>query len=1088
MTEIGRFNGATGDSKQLHEIPWKEYLEKKNYNKDINQMCPLCIKDQIKKYGQVTIKCEGLLSGEKKIPPELRHHFSEEEVELVEQAINPYKWAEKNIDTKNDNPSTKLFSHRWYQEFILRCSSRRKAIRAGRRVGKCISEDAMIPLKSGRVITARQLLSEYSNGIVNEILTFDTQTSKITTTKIFDVFENGEKDVFTLTTKTGKKIDITDNHPFLTIGDDGNYNWVEAKDLKIGNMIGCPSKISIFGDNDIGDDLSRFIGYITGDGSITNGVSFTNGDFEVFSDFINTTKKVWNNSSVTYKNYPNKKTGNDRFTGNVVFRESKGNDAISFLKEIGMFGKNAYTKTTPEIIMTSTKSNVKNYLMGLFETDGWAALGRSLPDNRKTRLVQVGYTSASEMLARSVRHLLLRFGIVATIREKRVNYKNELRKYFCVEFSSKKNIEIFANEIGFISNRKRNCLNMIMDELSRKKYCGNESINLMPKEILSPVYKYIEEEKLSARKIVDDPINERIRKIYNVSKDKVKRYAEKIQNAKLTEIASSDVMWDEIKSIEYAGVKKTIDLSVPETNSFVTEDIITHNTQSIAMGIVHKMLTNEKYYVLVVTPFDAQAEEVYVKVKQILNNLKESYDELVYSAKESPNYQVTLKNGSRVRCFTAGSSGAAQVRGQPANLIYIDECDYLGQKDFNSILAILLDKPDTELWVTSTPNGEKQLYRLSQDKAYKEFHFPSYVLPHYSDDLDNDLRSQSDDTGYVQEVMAEFSTSRDGVFQPYYVDMCSKIKTIAPSAEEVLANRSNFIVTMGCDWNHQNIGTRIIALVYDRKNNLFSILDKATVAKEGWTQTAAMEKIIEFNRQYRFDKIYVDRGFGYTQIETLKSFAIAQFGKLPKGHPDLLLAEVVGIDFGSKIEVQDPYTNQTVKKDIKPFMVSVLNKVIEKIAIKLDGKKDAAIMAQLKGYEEKRSASGRPTYSASSATVGDHDLDALMLAMFAFNVEYDEIFSSMKSQLAINILTSQDMHGKDVSHLNPNHNKTTLEIKTKRRDNYSPGSRTVMFKQSIQFEERGSPGEIRSDMFYNGNWTGQTKLNRTAHRRASFKW
>ena len=76
--------------------------------------------------------------------------------------------------------------------------------------------------KSGRVITARQLLSEYSNGVVNEILTFDTQTSKITTTKIFDVFENGEKDVFTITTKTGKKIDITDNHPFLTIGGDRN--------------------------------------------------------------------------------------------------------------------------------------------------------------------------------------------------------------------------------------------------------------------------------------------------------------------------------------------------------------------------------------------------------------------------------------------------------------------------------------------------------------------------------------------------------------------------------------------------------------------------------------------------------------------------------------------------------------------------------------------------------------------------------------------------------------------------------------------------------------------------------------------------
>ena len=56
-------------------------------------------------------------------------------------------------------------------------------------------------------------------------------------------------------------------------------------------------------------------------------------------------------------------------------------------------------------------------------------------------------------------------------------------------------------------------------------------------------------------------------------------------------------------------------------------------------------------------------------------------------------------------------------------ILYIDEVDYLGQKDFNSILAILLDKPDTELWVTSTPDGEKQLYRLSQDEHIKSFIF-----------------------------------------------------------------------------------------------------------------------------------------------------------------------------------------------------------------------------------------------------------------------------------------------------------------------------------------------------------------------------
>lgn len=292
---------------------------------------------------------------------------------------------------------------------------------------------------------------------------------------------------------------------------------------------------------------------------------------------------------------------------------------------------------------------------------------------------------------------------------------------------------------------------------------------------------------------------------------------------------------------------------------------------------------------------------------------------------------------------------------------------------------------------------------------------------------------------------------------------------------------------MGCDWNHEGIGTRIVALAYDRVNKLFFIVDKATVSKEGWTQTAAMEKIIELNRKYVFDKVYVDRGFGYTQVETLKSFAIAQFGKLPKGHPDLMLAEIVGVDFSSKIEVQDPYTNQMVKKDVKPFMVSILNKVIEKVAIKFDEKFDLAIIAQLKGYEEKRSASGKPTYFASSATVGDHDLDALLLAMFAFNVEYDEIFSAMKSQLAINVLSAKDVHGKDIKHLNPNHNQTTLEIKTKKRDNYSPGSRTASFKRTVAIEEKGSPGEIRSELFDTTNWHGLTNRNRTTHRRASFK-
>ncbi len=647
---IGKFDGDNGEIRNLAGIPWRQYLQEKDYNKDINKMCDLCIKEQVKKYGTRTIKCSGLLSADEMVPAQYSHMFSQEERDLMEEAINPYYWAAKNIDIDNDNPSTKIFIPRWYQEQYTRCSAPRKTIRAGRRAGK---------------------------------------------------------------------------------------------------------------------------------------------------------------------------------------------------------------------------------------------------------------------------------------------------------------------------------------------------------------------------------------------------------------------------------------------------------TEGIVIALLHKLLTNEKYNVLVVTPYDSQAEEIYSKAKRILNNLTTPYDELVESARESPNYQIKFKNGSKLKAFTAGNSGAAQVRGQPANLIYIDETDLLGQKDFNSILAILLDKADTEFWVSSTPDGEKQMYRLSQDKSYKEFHFPSFVLPHYTDDLDNDMRGQSDEMGYVQEVMAEFGASRAGVFQKYYVDKCSNIE-FSETPEGILTNRGNFIVTMGCDWNHEGIGTRIVALAYDKTEQLFFIAEKATVSKEGWTQTAAMEKIIELNRKYRFDKIYVDRGFGYTQIETLKSFAMSQFGKLAVGHPDLFLAEIVGVDFGSKIEVKDPYTGTDIKKDMKPYMVETLNRIIEKLAIKFDKLLDKPILDQLKGYQEKRSISGRPTYSASSAVIGDHDLDALMLASLAYNIEYSEIFANMRSTLAIRILSSEEVYGKNMTHLNPkSSNKNIdygLDIHTKKRENCAPGNRTgyATTKASMP-QERGTPGEIRvsTSSIFAGH-TVMSGRNRQ-HTRAAFK-
>ena len=431
---------------------------------------------------------------------------------------------------------------------------------------------------------------------------------------------------------------------------------------------------------------------------------------------------------------------------------------------------------------------------------------------------------------------------------------------------------------------------------------------------------------------------------------------------------------------------------------------------SLALNILHRALTNDNHYILIVTPFEVQSEEIVNLILQFARNLSPDFgtvESLGIKHKGSPNHTITFSNGSRIKAFTAGANGAGSVRGQRADLIVLDEVDYLDQKAFNSIIAILADKPATELWASSTPDGDKQLHKLSNDPAYKEFHFPSFVIPHYSDDLDSEFRKGTDSIGYVQEIMAEFGASKAGVFQKYYVEM-AQTQEYMVNPDDVLTDRRRFILIMGCDWNHDQIGTRITVVAFDRLAKKLFVVERYTVSKEGWSQIAAINKILKANRKYVFDHIYVDEGFGSTQIQALRMYANSQIGKLPPEHPDFKLLDVVAVNFSSTLEVTDPYTGEKAKKRMKPFIVENANRFLENMTIKLDTTNDKDLIEQMKGYEEKRGHTGIPTYSASNANVGDHDLDAFMIALYGFQIEYGELFES--NTFSISVITQDNMY------------------------------------------------------------------------------
>jgi spore cortex formation protein SpoVR/YcgB (stage V sporulation) len=104
-------------------------------------------------------------------------------------------------------------------------------------------------------------------------------------------------------------------------------------------------------------------------------------------------------------------------------------------------GYAAPIKEVPSAILRSPRSVVASFLRGLFDADGCAP---------RTRGGQVVYISRSEKLAKTVQHLLLKFGVICRIR---------LQNDLCYRLTiTGQDAAIFAREIGFGLSRKQDIL------------------------------------------------------------------------------------------------------------------------------------------------------------------------------------------------------------------------------------------------------------------------------------------------------------------------------------------------------------------------------------------------------------------------------------------------------------------------------------------------------------------------------------------------------------------------------------------------------------------------------------------------------
>lgn len=411
-------------------------------------------------------------------------------------------------------------------------------------------------------------------------------------------------------------------------------------------------------------------------------------------------------------------------------------------------------------------------------------------------------------------------------------------------------------------------------------------------------------------------------------------------------------------------------------------------TETLVISMLFHMFTNSRFSIVLITPFQSQIDLIFKRLEELIHNNSTLSNSVKRSVK-APQYTIELYNGSQVKGFTAGTksgNGAAAARGQSADMLVFDEADYLDRADLDAAMSIITNYPDATVWMSSTPTGRREkFYETCQDKEWKQFHHPSHVNPNWNDKLEQFFKKNLTSIGYKHECLADFGEQEEGVFQAAYVDRAVtdyKYSEMYPSA--------HWLYSIGVDWNSQKIGTTIYVTGFNPSVNKFYIVDHAIVQREGWTQIAAMQKIIDLYRKWKPFAIYVDQGYGATQIEMLRKYGFDARVDPERGpsHIDSRLPRILKpFEFGSSVEIRDPFTHELRKKPAKGFLVENAVRRFETGDICISSE-DEQLKKELLGYIVKNvSPTGQVSYTTLDENIGDHNLDALMLSLVAYTLE-----------------------------------------------------------------------------------------------------
>jgi replicative DNA helicase len=240
------------------------------------------------------------------------------------------------------------------------------------------------------------------------------------------------------------------------------------------------------------------------------------------------------------------------------------NELINWLKSLGIHGQIGVHKRVPEILWSHTNRALAVFLGAL-----WAGDGSIVPRKRGGWVLK--FTNTSMGLLDDVQWILTRLGILA-VRGPRARHSKSKVDISTISIGESEAILRFA-DLAPMRGIKGHKLKMASVQLSMTG--RNAQIDRLPLPVTAQVQALRRARGMSYRELGYRPQGERM------CRADLALVASRLGDGRLRALSESDILWDEVVSIEADGCEEVFDLAVPGLHNFVVSNIFAHNSGAI---------------------------------------------------------------------------------------------------------------------------------------------------------------------------------------------------------------------------------------------------------------------------------------------------------------------------------------------------------------------------------------------------------------------------------------------------------------------------------------------------------------------------